>query len=153
MEMDAELRLHNYNHGAQKSVAQSRVGKDHVISLGTKLADNERGFVIFLIAPNDDQRKAFESAPPESFEGQEHHLNVGIQTLVDPTFAEIQSCVKTAMVDATHPDDAGVMEDDACDWEALAESWLECENDDIMALAIGPFLSLGFSVFCFGRQE
>lgn len=152
----SSVQCHSYNHGAQKSVLQSDAGRSHVADLGTQLGPNERGFLIFLIGPNDKTRDKWEKEELGEPTSEIADLLVGVQKMVNPTFVEMQSCVKDAIMDACHEDDREEMEkatEDHYDWGALAASWLECSNDDIMALCLGPFLDVGFSVFCYERSE
>lgn len=143
------VQFHSYNHGAQKSVSQSEVGRSHVAELGTRLGPNERGFLIFVIGPDEETARKWEEEESTEAPNEATNLSVGVQMMVDPTWADIQNSVTDAISDAAGQ---GLVDSDDYNWAALAEAWLECDQDDIMALCLGPYLNLGFSVFCYERN-
>lgn len=151
-----DVRFHNYNHGAQKSVSQSEMGRSHVAELGIQLGPNQRGFLLFVIGPDEETHSNWVKKDFANVTNDISNLKVGVEKMVNPTFVEIQSHVKEAIMDACDDDDRermAKMTSEDYDWGSLAESWLECDNDDIMVLCLGPFLDLGFSVFCYQRAQ
>lgn len=150
------LKFHRYNHEAQKAVARSEMCYETLHELGTKIGDNERGCLIFVIGPDPEDHGQLEN---NEMPNAEEKLNVGVESLVNPTFVDIKTCVSSMLSECIHPlDEKAIREDQSvpfvsgdCDWEAVAETWLACDTSDIMALCVGPFVNLGFSVYCFQR--
>jgi len=160
-DQEMAVTLHNYNHSSQKSIVQSPVGRRYIEALAGQMRDDERGFILFTLEPSEESREILEGKKPTDSETRglyQLKLNVGVEMLVDPSFEDIRFLVSTSYVEAGLgefiPEERKVLEQQAAqyEWDAIAESWLGCERENIMALCLGPMIQLGFTTFCFEKE-
>jgi len=149
-----DYNFHSFNHATQKGVMGSEDTTEIISEIGTKLGDGERGFVLFVIGPSEEEKELFTKAeePPQSEIG----FDVGVKVKINPTFEELKEVVVATLFQCLSKEDLELMGEElncAYDFKGLAESWLECDDQDIMAVAVGPYLNLGFSVNCYQRRE